>query len=101
MNPDKHTTVAQQIALSHALIQAKPKDRLDYLGKTAEIRQVILGCVAQLDQLYRNPVVMECSEADLSRIHESVCVAAIPLLNMVELFLEMTKEEAPAYSLAV
>ena len=92
---------AQRIANSHALIQTKPTDRLDCLNKTAAIKQVIMGCVIYLDQLYRNPEIVNYSEEDLSLIHESVCVSAIPLLHMVEYFLEKAEEEAVKYSLAV
>ena len=101
MESDKYALAAQQIAASHALIQTKPRDRLDCLSKTAAIKQVILGCVAQLDQLHRNPAIVDYSEDDLARIHESVCVAAIPLLNLMEYFLELAKEEVMTYSLAV
>ena len=71
--------VADKIARSHALIQDTPTDRLDYIQKTAAIKQVILGCVNYLDQLNYDPNIMEYTEKVLSSIHEAVCVSAIPL----------------------
>ena len=85
MNYDE---VAERIARSHELIQTKPTDRLDSINKTAEVRTVIMNCVAYLDQLYQNTEILEYTEDDLSFIHQSVCVSAIPLLDMVEHFLE-------------
>jgi hypothetical protein len=96
-----HDEVARRIAHSHALIQTKPVDRLDYINKSTEIKQVIMGCVAYLDQLYYNPDIMEYTEADLSFIHESICVSAIPLLHMIEHFLDLAKAEVKEHSLAV
>ena len=93
--------VAERIARSHRIIQARPIDRLDYIQKTAAIKQVILGCVNYLDQLHGDPNIMAYSEEDLSTIHEAVCVSAIPLLNMIEKFLEAAKEETQGYTFAV
>ena len=95
-----HETVAQRIARSHDLIQAKPLDRLDCINKTAAVKQVIMSCIAYLDQLYQKES-WEFSENDFSFIHESVCVSAIPLLNMVEHFLELAEAEAKKHSFAV
>lgn len=97
----KYDRVAKNITNAHTLIQTKPEDRLDYIQKTAEIKQVIIGCVNYLDQLHGDPNIMDYSEKDLSAIHEAVCVSAIPLLNMIERFLEAAKAEAAGYSFAV
>lgn len=79
----------------------KPLDRLDCINKTASIKAVIVNCVAYLDQLYQNPDIMDYTEADLSLIHESVCVSAIPLLDMVEHFLGKAASEADRRHFAV
>ena len=93
--------VAQRIANSHELIQTPPLDRLDCINKTKEIRTVIMSCVAYLDQLYSHPNSWEYTEDDLSFIHESVCVSAIPLLDMVERFLKLAESEAEEHTFAV
>lgn len=98
MNYDE---VAERIARSHELIQTKPTDRLDSINKTAEVRTVIMNCVAYLDQLYQNTEILEYTEDDLSFIHQSVCVSAIPLLDMVEHFLEKAEEETQERHFAV
>jgi hypothetical protein len=98
MNPEE---VAQRIANSHALIQTKPQDRLDCINKTASIKAIILNCVAYLDQLHHNPDILKYTEDDLFRIHESVCVSAIPLLDMVEHFLGKAEAETERRHFAV
>ncbi len=93
--------MAEQLAKSHVLIQARPTDRLDYIQKTAAIKQVIVGCVSYLDQLGNDPNIISYTEEELKIIHEAVCVSAIPLLNMIENFLDAAKEEERGYSFAV
>ena len=93
--------VAERIANSHELIQMKPLDRLDCITKTTEIRQVIMSCVAYLDQLYSHQSSWSFTEDDYFLIHEAVCVSAIPLLNMVEHFLEKEVKETETRHFAV
>ena len=97
----KAEEVAERIARSHALIQMKPLDRLDCINKTAAVKQVIMSCIVYLDQLYHQKGAWEFTENDFSRIHESVCVSAIPLLNMVEYFLEKAEAETQERHFAV
>lgn len=97
----KYDNVMQRLSNSHDLIQTKPLDRLDCINKTAAIRMVIMSCVAYLDQLYNNPDIMQYTEEDLALIHESVCVSAIPLLDMVEHFMEKAEAEADNRHFAV
>ena len=98
MNYDE---VAQQIADFHELIQTKPLDRLDYAVKTKEVKQVIMSCIIYLDQLYARGEAWEYSDEDFSFIHQSVCVAAIPLLDMVEHFMKKAEAETLERHLAV
>lgn len=98
MNYDE---AAEKIALSHELIQTKPLDRLDFINKTAEVKQVIMSCIIYMDQLYASGVSWEFSEEEFSKIHESVCVAAIPLLDMVEHFMKKAEAETREHHLAV
>ena len=97
----KYDEVAQQIADSHELIQTEPLDRLDFINKTAEVKQVIMSCIVYLDQLYHQKESWFFSEGDFSFIHQQVCVAAIPLLDMVEHFLEKAEAEADNRHFAV
>lgn len=93
--------VVQRIASSHELIQTKPLDRLDFINKTAEVKQVIMGCIAYLDQLYHQQEAWFFSEEDFAFIHQQVCVSAVPLLDMVERFLEKAEAEADNRHFAV
>lgn len=97
----KYDEVAQRIAISHVLIQTRPTDRLDCINKTAGVKQVIMGCIVYLDQLYHQKRSWDLSEEDFSFIHQQVCVAAIPLLDMVEHFLEKAEAEADNRHFAV
>ena len=92
--------VAQRISDSHELIQERPIDRLDYINKIGGIRQVIMSCIVYLDQLYSNNKG-NYNEEDLTIIHESVCVSAIPLLDMVEYFMDKAEKEADDRHFAV
>ena len=85
--------VARRIADSHELLQTKPQDRLDCAVKTKEVKQVIMSCIIYLDQLYASGGAWDYSDEDFSFIHESVCVAAIPLLGMVEHFMKKAEAE--------
>jgi len=98
MNKD---SVAERIARSHELIQMQPTDRLDFINKTAAVKQVIMSCIAYLDQLYHNKESWDYTDEDFSFIHQSVCVSAIPLLDMVEHFLGKAESEADRRHLAV
>ena len=97
----KYADVAQRIAHSHDLIQTKPLDRLDFINKTAEVKQVIMSCIVYLDQLYHQKESWGFSEEDFSFIHQQVCVAAIPLLDMVEHFVELAESETRERHFAV
>ena len=97
----KYDDVLQKIADSHELIQTKPLDRLDFINKTAGVKQVIMSCIVYLDQLYHQKGSWLFTEEDFSFIHQQVCVAAIPLLDMVEHFLEKAEAEADTRHLAV
>ncbi|MHA1962809.1 MAG: hypothetical protein ACW99U_21680 [Candidatus Thorarchaeota archaeon] len=97
----KYEDVAQRIALSHELIQTKPLDRLDFITKTSEVKQIIMNCIAYLDQLYHQRESWFFSEDDCSFIHQQVCVSAVPLLDMVEYFIEKAESEADNQHLAV
>ena len=98
MNYDE---VAERIANSHELIQTKPLDRLDCAVKTKEVKQVIMSCIVYLDHLYASGGAWDYSDEDFSFIHESICVAAIPLLDMVEHFLKRAEAETRERHLAV
>ena len=90
----KYDEVVQRIAEHHELIQTQPLDRLDFITKTSEVKQVIMSCIVYLDQLYRQKAAWGFSEEDFAFIHQQICVSAIPLLNMVEHFLEKAEAEA-------
>ena len=97
----KYDDVAKRIASSHELLHTKPLDRLDFINKTAEVKQVIMSCIAYLDQLYHQQEAWFFSEDDFSFIHQQVCVSAVPLLDMVEHFLEKAEAEADSRHFAV
>lgn len=96
-----YDAVAQQIASYHDLIQTKPRDRLDFINKTKEVKQVILRCVAYLDELYGQEKAWFFPEEDFARIHESVCVSAVPLLDMVEHYTKKAEAETRERHFAV
>ena len=93
--------MSERIAFFHELIQTEPTDRLDCVTKTQEIKQVIMSCVVYLDQIYQQDIAWDYTDDDFKFIHEQVCVAAVPLLDMVERFLEQAEAEAEKYSFAV
>ena len=93
--------MVERIALFHELIQTKPTDRLDCVTKTQEIKQVIMSCVVYLDQIYQQDIAWDYTDEDFSFVHEQVCVSAVPLLHMVERFLEKAEAETQERHFAV
>ena len=89
------------VQASYVLMDIDPIDRLDYLDKALQLKQVILRCMMFLDDLKGSPYLGKYTEEDLALIHESFCDSAMPLLQMIEHFLEKAQVEAAKYSLAV
>lgn len=89
------------IEKAYELIEAKPKDRLDYLDKALKLRMVLSGGISFLTELAMSPRVNEFTAEDFAYIHEQFCVSAIPLIHMIEHFLEKATVNADKYSLAV
>ena len=89
------------IEKAYELIEAKPKDRLDYLDKALKLRMVLSGGIAFLTELAMSPQVNEFTAEDFAYIHEQLCVSAIPLIHMIEHFLEKAQEVVDRYPLAV
>ena len=89
------------VKASYVLMDIEPIDRLDYLDKALQLKQVILRCMMFLDNLKGSPYLGGYTEEDLATIHESFCDSAMPLVQMIEHFLEKLRIEADKYSLAV
>lgn len=98
MNPEY---TKRTIERSYELIEFKPKDRLDYLDKALQLRGVLSGGIAFITELAMSPRVDEFTEEDFVFIHESFCVSAIPLVRMIEHFLEKSLEETDERHLAI
>ena len=79
--------VALIIQESYDLLDVEPVDRLDFLAKALDIKQVILRCMIFLDDLKGSPYLGVYTDEDFAIIHESFCDAAMPLLHMIEHFL--------------
>ena len=90
MNPEY---MRRTVEKSYELIEAKPKDRLDYLDKALKLRMVLSGGIAFITELAMSIYVDEFTVEDLAFIHESFCVSAIPLVHMIEHFLEKAELE--------
>jgi len=88
-----HEFTKRAIVDAYRLIEAKPKDRLDYLSKALQIRMVLNGAMTFLVEVASAQNVDAFTKEDLSFIHESFCVSAIPLVHMIEHFLEKSIEE--------
>lgn len=101
MSAMNHELAEAVLQASHVLLSIEPVDRLDYLDKALQVKQVILRCMVFLDDLKGSPYLEEYTEEDLSTIHESFCDSALPLLHMLEHFLEKATVDADKYSLAV
>ena len=86
---------------AHMILNAEPQDRLDYLVKALQVKQVILRCTLFLEGLKTSPFLGEYTEEDLAIIHESFCDSALPLVLMMEHFVEKAELAADRYSLAV
>lgn len=96
-----HELAEAIIQASYVLMEMEPTDRLDYLNKTLQVKGVILRCMSFLDDLKGSPYIAEYTDEDLATIHEAFCDSAMPLVQMIEHFLEKSKIEADIYSLAV
>ena len=96
-----HELAEAIVQASYVLMDIEPTDRLDYLDKALQVKGVILRCMIFIDDLKGSPYLREYTEEDLSIIHEAFCDSAMPLLQMIEHFLEKSWEEANRYSLAV
>ena len=89
------------VQASYVLMEIEPTDRLDYLDKALQVKQVILRCMSFLDDLKGSPYLGGYTQDDLTIIHEAFCDSAMPLVQMIEHFLEKAQVEAIKYSLAV
>ncbi len=76
------------IQASYVLMDIEPTDRLDFLAKALDVKQVILRCMMFLDDLKGSPYLGGYTEDDLETIHEAFCDSAMPLVQMIEHFLE-------------
>jgi len=81
------------IEASYELLEEEPTDRLDYLKKALQIKQVILRCMIFLDDVKGSPYLEVYTKEDFVTIHEAFCDSAEPLLLMLEYFLEKAMEE--------
>jgi hypothetical protein len=89
------------IAQSHMILDIEPTDRLDFLAKALDVKQIILRCMVFLDDLKGSPYIAEYTDDDLALIHESFCDSALPLLLMIEHFLGKATVDADKYTLAI
>lgn len=96
-----HELAEAVVQASYVLMKMEPIDRLDYLDKALQIKQVILRCMMFLDNLKGSPYLAEYTEEDLEIIHEAFCDSAMPLVQLIEHFLEKAMVDADKYSLAV
>ena len=97
----KYEQVKKNIAESYKLVQTKPEDRLDCINKALKIVTVLGAGIVFLNELSQSPTLHEKTDEELEYVHESFCVSAIPILQMVEHFTEKREKEARKYSLAV
>ena len=96
-----HELVKAVLEASYELLEAEPIDRLDYLKKASQVKQIILRCMVFLDDVKGSPYLDVYTLDDFATIHEAFCDSAEPLLLMLEHFLEKSMEETDERHLAV
>jgi len=82
------------IEIAYDMINDKPTDRLDCINKTLQLQRVLHTGMAFLNEVALSPYIDDFTEEDLEFLHESFCVSAIPLVQMIEHFLEKALAQA-------
>lgn len=92
MTPDDPKT---RIQLAHELIEAIPEDRLDTLGKSLGIRQVILNCLGSLNDISDVSASEKFTDHDLTVIRGHFAESARPLVELMEYFVDQAEKDYP------